>query len=195
MVGLTEAIQHWTLFGGLKTENVESIIATYTAIGAFAQIVLALSIPLTLISLAVAYANDRKLRRDNFYAQLDRMYQDIIQLAIAHPSVRLINITRTPSEQVVYNSYAYLTWNFLESIYDYCMEDEHLRNTWTPVFHTEGAAYGEWFNQRDNRLNFKKSFCRFIDEKGYAKQTSISSGLLVDAHFDPPTPARRRKRS
>lgn len=57
-----------------------------------------------------------------------------------------------------YCSYAYMMWNFLETIYDFESKKKNssLGNIWEPVLIEENKLHYRWF--LDNRRLFRKSF-------------------------------------
>jgi hypothetical protein len=61
-----------------------------------------------------------------------------------------------------YDTYAYILWNFLESIYDHCQADADLQATWYPTLRTESLAHRAWLEAPENRPKFKESFHSFI---------------------------------
>lgn len=63
------------------------------------------------------------------YSDLDRMYFDLLQISVERP--RLINpeALRDADQQQEYDTYAFMVWNVMESIYDRCHGDgEFVRN-------------------------------------------------------------------
>lgn len=66
-------------------------------------------------------------------------------------------------KKVEYEVYAFIVWNFLESIYDRCMLDNNLKTTWFPIIETERTMHLEWIQNPQNRVKFKNKFLDFID--------------------------------
>ena len=73
-------------------------------------------------------------------------------------------VPRSEEEQREYEIYAYMTWNFLEAIYDRCERDEHLWDTWQPVLEAEIKLHGQWLSEPENKCRFKPAFCKFVRE-------------------------------
>jgi hypothetical protein len=84
--------------------------------------------------------------RSAHYSQLDAMYLEILKMAVARP--HLLNPKDPdPDRRATYVSYAYIVWNFLETVRDRCGEDETLRTIWAPVIAAEHNLHRDWFYQ------------------------------------------------
>ncbi|MFT6106751.1 MAG: hypothetical protein ACJA0S_001239 [Rickettsiales bacterium] len=46
--------------------------------------------------------------------------------------------------------------NFLETIYDKCLDNRHLKETWMPIIMTEGKLHFEWFKNNQDSFKIKK---------------------------------------
>ena len=55
------------------------------------------------------------------YGEIDKMYFEILKEALSKPHLVRRNIVRSEEEEVEYGIYAFIVWNFLESIYDRCI--------------------------------------------------------------------------
>ncbi|MDD2652939.1 MAG: hypothetical protein PHX44_07800 [Sulfurimonas sp.] len=99
------------------------------------------------------------------YGEIDKMYFEILKEALSKPHLARQNIIRTEEQNVEYDIYAFIIWNFLESIYDRCMLDENLKTTWFPIIEAERITHLAWIQNPQNRLKFKDSFLNFIDRK------------------------------
>jgi hypothetical protein len=80
--------------------------------------------------------------RSTHYSQLDTMYQQILSMALEKPHLRGSSNRASEPE---YESYAFMVWNFLETVRDRCANDEDLKQTWAPVIAAEHAIHREWF--------------------------------------------------
>jgi hypothetical protein len=142
----------------VKTWN-EEILAVANVFIALGTIVLALGIPWTLLHAG-------REERDTFYASLDNMYLEIQKLIIQYPHLAQSNMQLKTAEQVVqYNAFAFISWNFIESIYDYSKKDEMLRETWGVILRHEARVHGSWFNRAENRVKFKPEFISYIERE------------------------------
>ncbi len=140
----------------------DEIVAGANLIIAFGTVVLAFGIPWSI-------ALSRRDQRDTFYATLDRTYFEIQKTMIEHPHLIVPNPVGKTAEQIVqYDAFAFMTWNFVESIYDYAIagEDEELRQTWECVLLHEARLHGAWFNEPRNRSKFKVKFRQWVERMG-----------------------------
>ncbi|DAB27983.1 MAG: hypothetical protein A2513_02690 [Sulfurimonas sp. RIFOXYD12_FULL_33_39] len=101
------------------------------------------------------------------YGEIDKMYFEILKEALTKPHVVRQNIIRSEEEEVEYGIYAFIVWNFLESIYDRCILDESLKTTWFPIIETERAIHLGWIQNHQNRTKFKNEFLNFIDNGNF----------------------------
>jgi hypothetical protein len=102
------------------------------------------------------------------YTELDRMYFDLLRTAVDKPHLINPQAVRNDEQQREYDTYAFMVWNVMESIYDRCHGDDELCETWYPVIDTEELRHGNWLDDPKNQTKFKHRFCRFI-EKRYKK--------------------------
>jgi hypothetical protein len=102
------------------------------------------------------------------YTELDRMYFDLLQMAVENPRLVDPDATRTGDHEKAYDTYAFMVWNVMESIYDRCHGDDDLCETWYPVIDTEFHRHHRWFDDPRNRPKFKERFRAFIRDR-YAK--------------------------
>jgi hypothetical protein len=132
-----------------------AVANVFVAIG---TLILAFGIPWTIV-----YALREK--RDAFYGTLDNTYFEIQKTIIQYPHLcRPDPAGKTPDQLCQYDAFAFMVWNFLESIYDYAEDDQVLRETWDCILHPS------------NRPKFKPSFLEFI-----AREKCILEALPSDA--------------
>jgi hypothetical protein len=109
----------------------------------------------------------RTTLRDSYYAELDRVYFDLLKIGLDHPELLdfATSPSPDPSKAREYDAYAFMVWNFVETVYDRCQgwTKRRLRETWYPVIAAENARHRAWFNLPENRRKFKEPFCQFID--------------------------------
>lgn len=101
------------------------------------------------------------------YGEIDKMYFEILKEALAKPHLVRQNVTRSEEQEVEYDIYAFIVWNFLESIYDRCMLDKALQATWFPIIETEREIHLSWIRDPKNRTKFKEEFLNFIDKENF----------------------------
>ena len=120
-----------------------------------------------LAALALIYSMTtfRKSLRVSNYTDIDRNYFDILQIAIKYPFVQSPSALKTQDETERYALYAFIVWNFIESIHDRCLKDKELKETWWPIMKTEAKVHIDWFRSEENRSKFKESFHKFVQEK------------------------------
>ncbi|HEX4738715.1 MAG TPA: hypothetical protein VH331_14250 [Allosphingosinicella sp.] len=150
----------------------------WIAVGSLAQIGIVLSVP---TSIWLAYIGEKRARelaqqddrrdkeqfqreeRDKFYAQLDATYLKILNMIVANPKLADADLARSREEEIQYDAFAFIMWNFIESIYDFCLDDSTLKETWHCILECESAAHSAWFAREENRRKFKKKFCDYVD--------------------------------
>lgn len=119
------------------------------------------------------------------YGQLDTMYLGILQMGIERPYLRRPR-DLPPEREPEYAHYAYIVWNFLETVRDRCAEDATLRNVWGPVIAYEAALHRAWFNSetlqyRNNPLpKFRVEFVDFIWQRFGGPDGVICGNALDD---------------
>jgi len=154
----------------------EPSIAYATWVLAFFTLVLAVGIPLTIWEAGRQGEESRKRflaqEQDRFYAQLDGIYLGIQKIIIEHPHLANPTRSRNPDEEVQYEAFAFIVWNFLESICDYTGESGPseaqsgegalLRETWHCIVRHEGTLHANWFLDPKNEQKFKPKFRNYI---------------------------------
>jgi hypothetical protein len=148
----------------------EQIMALATSVIAVGTLILAIGIPLTIWinrREEVAKSIDSQSReiarlgveRHRFYCALDGTYFEIQKLIIEHPHLSNPYLdSKTKHELIEYDAFAFLTWNFVESIYDFSKADDDLRATWDCILDYESKRHWEWFQTAGNQDKFKATF-------------------------------------
>lgn len=108
------------------------------------------------------------------YSEMDRMYFELLKTAVEKPHLIDSEFVRSRNQQREYDTYAFMVWNFLETVYDRCQDATELCVTWYPVIDVESRRHREWFDDPENRPKFKKIFRDFIDER-YPKGPTLES--------------------
>jgi hypothetical protein len=105
--------------------------------------------------------------RDAYYAELDRVYFELLKIGLERPELLSFPASPDPAKASQYGAYAFMVWNFLETIFDRCQgwSKRRLRETWFPIIAAENALHREWFDVPQNRSRFKQRFVRFIEAK------------------------------
>lgn len=99
------------------------------------------------------------------YDVFDSLYLDLLKTGMDNPSFRNKEKTNVykdsfnGDELIKYEIYAFMTWNFIETIYD--KSDEELMKTWGPAICFEAALHINWLNDPENQLKFKGELTEF----------------------------------
>jgi hypothetical protein len=97
------------------------------------------------------------------------LYLDILKTGIEHPHLRDLQRTAdyknafNHQEQLQYEAYAFICWNFIETIYD--RGDDELFITWMPALKAETQLHNSWFYMPENQGKFKDAFKNFVKAK------------------------------
>jgi hypothetical protein len=154
---------------GFLTTSHDEILAIANVFIALGTIVLALGIP-------YAIKDAGREQRDTFYATLDRTYFEIQKLIIDHPHLAEPDLAdKTPAQIVQYDAFAFIVWNFVESIYDYSKQEKELAVTWECILKYESAKHAEWFRKPENHPKFKNAFVEYIEGTGVLDLKSPSA--------------------
>ena len=113
-----------------------------------------------------------EISRSTHYSELDKMYMEILSMAIDMPYLRnprtLAKLPLDDDGRQRYETYAFVVWNFLETIHDRCAEYPALKDTWGPVIGAELEIHRQWFEDQtipyQSKANpkFCLQFCDFI---------------------------------
>lgn len=147
--------------------------AMWNNFGNIAKVIAAI---VTVAALIYSIAALRKTLQTSHYAELDTMYFNLLKSALDKPYLNNPKTLDTDKQKSEYEIYAFMVWNFLETIYDRCgpskrlIRIRELRDTWYPVIVTENHLQREWFDNPDNKLKFKDEFHEFIRSDGFKQQ-------------------------
>jgi len=141
------------------------LVNEWTKIQVIVEGIAAVGIMLTLLYSLWSFTRSM---RASYYTELDRMYFDLLKIAMDRPY--LLKFAASPNEQQQheYDVYAFMVWNFLETVFDRCHKHKTLRDTWYPIISAENMLHRKWFDERQNRTRFKQAFIVFI-ESSYPK--------------------------
>ena len=146
-----------------------------------------ISISIAFLSLIISILTNIFSQKRNAYVTLDGQYKDLLNLGINHPVLRNPSVTciykvleETDKDSYYqYQSYAYMMWNFLETIYDFASKDKNLINTWAPVLYEENKLHYRWF--LDHKHLFKKKFQDYVIN--YLNELTVDDGTMADFKF------------
>lgn len=108
-----------------------------------------------------------KDKSSNSYDTFDATYLEILKTGMENPSFRNPKMTNdylksfSEDEKIKYEIYAFITWNFCETIVD--KGDVELLKTWMVVIETENSLHRNWFDNPENHPKFKVSFRNHIE--------------------------------
>ncbi|WP_263833421.1 hypothetical protein [Sulfurospirillum oryzae] len=140
----------------------------WTAVSAIMSI---LATMMAIFALIYSMRTYRKTMQIVHYGEIDKMYFEILKEALNKPHLVRQGIERSVEQETEYDIYAFIVWNFLESIYDRCMLDHALQKTWFPIIEAERKIHVAWIQKDENRVKFKAEFLSFI-EKGKLEVTT-----------------------
>jgi hypothetical protein len=105
--------------------------------------------------------------RDAYYAELDRVYFELLKIGLERPALLSSPAPTDPAKATEYGAYAFMVWNFVETVFDRCQgwSKRRLRETWYPIIDAENALHRGWFDLPANRRRFKQRFVRFIEDR------------------------------
>lgn len=138
------------------------VMIAWTKAGVVAQALGSVAIVLTLFYSVWSFTTTL---RDAYYAELDRVYFELLKIGLERPALLAFPTVPDPAKAREYDAYAFMVWNFVETIFDRCQgrSKRRLRETWYPIIAAENAVHRAWFDQPENRSKFKERFGRFID--------------------------------
>ena len=140
------------------------VMTMWTEVQVIADAVAGIGIVLTLFYSIWSF---RTTLRDSYYAELDRIYFDLLKLGLERPYLLEFPKSPDPEKAREYDAYAFMVWNFVETVFDRCQgwSKRRLRETWFPVIAAENARHRDWFDVPENRRKFKEHFCQFIEKR------------------------------
>ena len=111
------------------------------------------------------------------YAELDRLYFDLLKLAVEHPYLRNPGDIKGSEQRSRYEAYAYMAWNFIETVIDRLdaqtawssadgpqgrnqanQDDLKLESTWQAAIIQEVEIHAAWLRTAGNIDKFKRGF-------------------------------------
>ena len=115
------------------------------------------------VALIYAVHTYRESMLFSHYSELDQTYFVLLAMAVEQPWLRTPAQIEDEYQLEAYGTYAFMVWNFLETIFDRCDASPELKETWYPIILTESRLHRDWFNLPENRPNFKERFQQFVD--------------------------------
>jgi len=139
-----------------------------TTIELYNLIISSLSTLLAAIAILLYIILWRKDKSSISYDVFDSTYLEILRIGIEYPELRNSDYNKKyrdlpEIEKHRYENYAFICWNFCESIYD--KGNENLLKTWSVIIDTEYELHRTWFENPENTRKFKNEFRQFIIKK------------------------------
>jgi hypothetical protein len=146
------------------TDSGADLMIAWTKAGVIANALGSLGIVLTLFYLVWSYTTTL---RDSYYAEIDRVYFELLKIGLERPDLLAFPTSPDAAKAREYDAYAFMVWNFVETVFDRCQgwSNRRLRETWYPIIAAENALHRAWFELPENRRKFKDRFVRFIDAR------------------------------
>jgi hypothetical protein len=146
----------------MPIESGADVMMTWSKAGVIAEAAGSIGIVATLFYSVWSF---RTTLRDAYYSELDREYFELLKIGLERPDLVTFATSPDPARAREYGAYAFMVWNFVETIYDRCqgMFRQRLRDTWYPIIAAENDLHRAWFDVPENRRKFKPSFVRFIE--------------------------------
>jgi hypothetical protein len=143
-------------------ESGAAVMMTWSKAGVIAEALGSIGIVFTLFYSVWSFTTTL---RDAYYAELDRVYFELLKIGLERPELLSYPAAPDPAKAGQYGAYAFMVWNFLETIFDRCQgrSKRRLRETWFPIIAAENALHRAWFELPENRRRFKQRFVRFIE--------------------------------
>ncbi len=144
-----------------------AITMTWSKAGVIAEALGSIGIVCTLFYSVWSF---KTTLRDAYYAEIDRVYFELLKIGLERPELLTYPSSPAspdPAKASQYGAYAFMVWNFVETIFDRCQgwSKRRLRETWYPIIASENALHRAWFEAPDNRRRFKQRFVRFIEKQ------------------------------
>jgi hypothetical protein len=149
-------------------ESGAAVMMTWSKAGVIAEALGSIGIVCTLFYSVWSFTTTL---RDAYYAELDRVYFELLKIGLekpellTYPTSPISPTSPDPAKANQYGAYAFMVWNFVETIFDRCQgwSKRRLRETWYPIITAENALHRGWFDQPENRRRFKPRFVQFVE--------------------------------
>jgi len=115
----------------------------------------------SLVYAAVSFSRGARMQH---YEKVDEMYSELLRAALAAPHLTAPSKCTTEDQKSEYDTYAFMVWNFLETVYDRCRDDADLMVTWRPIIEHEASKHHAWLCCPRNQSRFKAPFLTYIWE-------------------------------
>jgi hypothetical protein len=104
-------------------------------------------------------------KREAIYGDLDSLYLEVLKIGLESPQFRNIKYTsdytkmfESENERIAYETYAYITFNWCETVLDKARQDTELKVTWYPAVRAEYQLHKAWIENPENHFKFKEEY-------------------------------------
>ena len=111
-------------------------------------------------------------KREAVYGALDQQYSELLKIGMDKPEYRNFNQTTNylssfsdANTLIAYETYAYLSMNWCETVIDRASKSKILADTWYPAVKIEYKLHKSWFQNPDNAHLYKQQFHKMMEEK------------------------------
>lgn len=147
-----------------------------------AQLAQGIGTPIALVAILFSLMTFRRQSRSEGYAKLDEMYFQLQAIGLGDPSLTKPEAFRGQAGYSdKYDLYAFMMWNFLETMHDRCGNDETLWKTWMPILQHEALVHQKWFCAAENYKRFKMGFRKFVNAGGFKRKALELRGAFSEA--------------
>jgi hypothetical protein len=108
-------------------------------------------------------------KREAIYGNLDDFYLEVLKTGMENPKFRNIEYTANykisfadANERISYETYAYISMNWCETVVDRASKSKVLADTWFPGVQAEYILHKVWLVDTDNIGRYKESFRKFM---------------------------------
>lgn len=120
------------------------------------------------IGFLVARSNFAKDIKKRNYVHLDNLYQNTLQLYLQHPEFQDAEKTRHfatafKDNALLYDAFAAIIHNFLESIFDVAVQGDEIDPQWAQIFDHHAKLHLQWLLAKQRP--FEREYYDFIKRK------------------------------
>ncbi|MCX6148444.1 MAG: hypothetical protein NTW25_14520 [Candidatus Kapabacteria bacterium] len=108
-------------------------------------------------------------KREAIYGNLDDFYLEVLKTGMENPKFRNIEYTANyktsfadANERISYETYAYISMNWCETVVDRASKSKVLADTWFPGVQSEYLLHKFWLEDTNNIAKYKESFRNFM---------------------------------
>lgn len=111
-------------------------------------------------------------KRETIYGDLDSYYLEVLKIGLETPQFRNPSITKDyltsfndQNERIAYETYAFISMNFCETLIDRVKKDKSLMETWYPAIRAEFLLHKSWIENKENHYKYKEEFRQYLNNE------------------------------